>query len=84
MKFTVIWKPSAEQELARLWDAAQDRRAVTLAANAIDNQLRLSADRAGESRGGQDRIVFERPLGVRYRVSTADRMVLVLNIWPTE
>ncbi len=84
MKFTVIWKPSAEQELARIWDSANDRREIKFAANAIDRQLAAFADRIGESREGTDRIHFERPLGIRFRVSLTDRIVLVLNVWRTE
>ena len=86
MKFTVIWKPSAERELAQIWDSADanDRRDITIASNAIDHQLAESAERAGESRGGNDRIHFEPPLGIRFRVSVADRMVVVLNVWRTQ
>jgi hypothetical protein len=39
MKYTVVWVPSAEQELAALWIAAADRREVTQAANDIDQRL---------------------------------------------
>jgi hypothetical protein len=52
MKYTVGWKPSAEQELARLWLSAPVRAAVTAAANRIDALLgsnparRASPDRA--------------------------------------
>ena len=35
MKFTVIWQPSAEQELAQLWEDAADRRDITMASDAI-------------------------------------------------
>ena len=84
MKFTVIWNPSAERELARLWEAADDRRDITLASNAIDRRLAEAADLAGESRDDDDRIDFERPLGIRFRVSLDDRKVLVLNVWRTE
>ena len=84
MKFTVIWKPSAEQELAQLWEDADDRCDISMASDAIDRRLAESADRAGESRDGDDRIDFERPLGIRFRVSLADRKVLVLNVWRTE
>ena len=80
MKFTVVWKPSAELELAQFWEAAHDRQAITTAANAIDRRLAQSANWAGESREGDDRILFERPLAVTYRVSQADRMVVVLHL----
>jgi hypothetical protein len=43
MNYTVVWVPSAEQELAALWMAAADRDAVTRAAHEIDQQLRTDA-----------------------------------------
>ncbi len=33
MKFTVLWKPSAEQELAQIWESANDRRDITMASS---------------------------------------------------
>ncbi len=80
MKFTVVWKPAAELELAQAWEASQDRRAVSAAANVIDQQLARLPGHSGESREGDDRIIFERPLSVTYRVSVADRLVVVLYL----
>ena len=39
MKYTVTWTPSAEQDLAALWNAAPDRQAVADAADEIDTSL---------------------------------------------
>jgi hypothetical protein len=36
MIFTVLWTPTAEQELASIWLGAGDRNAVTSAAHTID------------------------------------------------
>ena len=41
MNYSVVWKPSAKDELADIWLGAVDRNAVTQAAHAIDVVLRL-------------------------------------------
>jgi hypothetical protein len=37
MTFRVLWTPTAEQNLAAVWIGADDRNAVTSAANTIDS-----------------------------------------------
>jgi plasmid stabilization system protein ParE len=39
MRYTVIWTDPAEQDLAALWMAAPDRKAVTSAAHILDQLL---------------------------------------------
>ena len=39
IRFTVVWHPEAQDELASVWLDAADRQSVTLAANAIDRHL---------------------------------------------
>lgn len=39
MSYSVTWRPSAERDLADLWNAAPDRAEVTRAADAIDAAL---------------------------------------------
>jgi plasmid stabilization system protein ParE len=41
MTFTVLWTPNAEQGLAAIWLSAEDRSAVTSAADMIDSLLRV-------------------------------------------
>jgi plasmid stabilization system protein ParE len=81
MNYTVGWKPSAEQELARLWTDAADRDAVAAAANRIDAVLGKSPHSQGESRQGRLRILFEGPLAVLFEVTEEDRFVDVLKVW---
>ena len=81
MNYAVAYKPSAEQELARLWTVAADRNAVTAAANRIDVLLGTDPHNQGESRADGTRILFERPLAVRFEVSEQDRYVDVLQVW---
>ncbi len=81
MRYTVIWKPPAEQELADLWMNAEDRNVITDAADQIDDLLRQDAGELGESRTGPIRRMFVPPLGVAFEVREADRLVLVLSVW---
>ena len=82
MKYTVLWTPTAEQELAAIWMGAPDRDAVTSAASSIDTLLAENADRQGESRYGNLRIMFAPPLVVEFDVLEEDRIVYVLAVWP--
>jgi hypothetical protein len=81
MNYTVVWVPSAEQELAALWMDAAHRDAVTRAAYDIDQQLRTDAHERGESRAGNQRILIAAPLGVLFTADPQDRMARVLQVW---
>ncbi len=83
MRFTVVWVMFAQNELARIWNNASDRAAVTAAANRIDLLLQRDPASKGESRGGSTRVLFETPLAVTFRVSELDRQVYVLDVWRT-
>jgi plasmid stabilization system protein ParE len=80
MRFTVIWRPDALDELANAWTEAANRNAVTEASERIDQLLTNDPMDAGESRFGKNRIVFEPPLAVIFRVNEGDRMVFVLSV----
>ena len=81
MTFTVIWRPSAEQKLAEIWTTADDRQAITDAADAIDLMLRTSPAEVGESRVANVRILTVTPLSVYYDVRQNDRLVAVWAVW---
>ncbi len=81
MKYTVLWTPTAEQDLAAVWLNAVDRDAVNSAANTIDAMLHRDPDTRGESRAGTVRILFVPPLGVDFDVQADDRIVYVLSAW---
>jgi hypothetical protein len=70
MRFTVVWKPSALDDLASLWTAA-DR---------IDGELLNDPAAQGESRPGNRRILFVLPLAVVFDVNEPDRVVNVLSV----
>ena len=80
MNFAVIWLPAALNQLADLWTAAPDRAAVTAASYRLDERLAADPLTEGESRDGGDRIAFERPLRVIFRVSEATREVHVVSV----
>jgi hypothetical protein len=81
MRYTVAYKPSAEQELAAIWNSAIDRQMVTEATNRIDDVLEPNPEQQGESRDGATRIMFERPLAVQFELREQDRYVEVLKVW---
>ena len=62
MKYTVVCSVAADGELAAIWIAAEDRKAVSDAANDIDKGLTESPFDHGESREGLLRILFVAPL----------------------
>ena len=81
MKYTVTWAPTAERALAEIWLRASDRTAVTEASNRIDQALKHDPETKGESRGRNDRILLESPLGVDFEVNALDLKVTVLTVW---
>jgi hypothetical protein len=81
VRYTVLYRPSAEQHLAAVWMAAPDRDAVRSAANTIDDLLSEDPDQRGESRYENVRILFVPPLGVDFEVNEQDRIVYVLSVW---
>jgi hypothetical protein len=81
MNWTVGWVPSAEQDLAELWNNAPDRAAVTVAANAIDALLAHDPTSAGEGPEGGRRMLFVEPLAVGFRVDEANHTVTVYAVW---
>lgn len=83
MRYTVAWKPSAEQELAQAWLDATDRAAITAAANQIDMLLQVEPQEQGESRSGATRILFVPPLAAHFEVDEPQQYVDVLRVWQT-
>jgi hypothetical protein len=80
MRYTVTWDPEAIDDLADLWLAATDRAAVAGAADRIDRELSIDPGAKGRPFFGQ-RIFAANPLAVTFEVSTADRIVKVIQIW---
>jgi hypothetical protein len=83
MRYTVVWVPEVEQDLADLWMNAPDRKAVTAAADQIDDLLRTDPEQQGESRP-EGRVLLIPPLGVFFHVLEQDRIVRVVQVWRFE
>jgi len=81
MKYTVLYVPEAEEQLAQLWLDTEDRAAFSLASNEIDRRLAANPLDEGKSRASGLRIFLVPPLGVIYRVSPPDKTVHVVEIW---
>ena len=82
MKWTVVYLPEAEQELATIWADPDSRADVTDASNRTDHLLRREPDKVGESREEVDqRILFIAPLAVLYSVTSDDCLVEVIHVW---
>ncbi|MEX2120853.1 MAG: hypothetical protein WD847_14775 [Pirellulales bacterium] len=81
MKYTVVWRPVAEAELAELWSTATARDAIAIAADDIDAMLARDPLSCGESRRASTRILVVAPLAALYSVSEDDQLVAVLAVW---
>jgi hypothetical protein len=79
--YSVEWLPSAEDELANLWNNDNDRASIAAAADAIDAALARNPFSVGESREQNSRIAFEPPLAVVFNVYPSSRHVEVRGIW---
>jgi hypothetical protein len=84
MKFTVVWTSPSQNDLADLWISAEDRAAITKAADMIDRLLRQAPFANSESRTSNSRIMIVPPLAVAYDVSEKDCLVTVWAVWKTK
>ncbi len=84
MNYTVTWKPQADRKLTEIWNDADDRSAVTAAANEIDSLLGSRPSTSGESRFGDRRILIVPPLTVYFKVSESDCLVTVGAVWVSD
>jgi hypothetical protein len=81
VRYTVIWIPEAEAQLAAAWLDGPNRDDVRSAAFEVDRLLRTSPSNVGESRSEGQRILHVYPLGVRFMILEDDRVVQVLRVW---
>lgn len=80
MNYTVVWQPTALQQLAAAWVDATDRRAVTRASDQIDTLLGFAPAQVGESRDALRRVLVVPPLAVIYEVIEDDKQVRILRV----
>lgn len=81
MKWDVYWLPSAEIELARIWNEAIDKVSLSKFANEIDLLLEADPENQGESRGEDFRILIRLPLGILFCLDKIRHLVEVNHIW---
>lgn len=69
MRYTIEWVPPAEAELASIWLAVADQRAVTTAVATLERRLEIQPLRCGKPRTASvNRQDFEAPLGIDFTV----------------
>ncbi|CAN5197739.1 hypothetical protein BH10PLA2_BH10PLA2_23800 [soil metagenome] len=84
MRYDVRWGPRAEQMLAAIWLAADDRQAVTRATTWFDDQLARSPLGFGESRTSSvHRLAYFALLGIEFEVIEDDKRVIVQAVFST-
>jgi len=66
--------------LTNIWLNAADRNPVTEAADRIDRLLASDPLNQGESREGDDRVLFVPPLNVDFRVLEGLKKVIVMRV----
>jgi hypothetical protein len=69
MNYSVTWRRKADMGLMGLWLRAADKDDVTYVAEQIERILQRDPHEQGESRGGNIRLWFYRPLCVLYRIN---------------
>ena len=84
MKYEVIWKSTAIAELAEIWNRADDRAAMTEAADELDESLQSQPFEVGESRFDNFRIAFQEPIGIIFEVIESKQQVFVLRVWAVD
>jgi plasmid stabilization system protein ParE len=80
-RFTVVWAPRAESQLAMLWVDGDDREAIAATVDEFDRALSRNPSVVGESREDGYRIEVCGPLAFIFNVSEPDRKVTVLRVW---
>lgn len=79
-RYTVVWHPDAQDELAELWMAAADRIAIAAAADLIDLELSEDAGNKGLHVAEGLRAFYVAPLRILFAVREDDRLVEVLRV----
>jgi hypothetical protein len=79
MRFTVVWVPSAEAQLANLWIRAADRCAISASVHCIDSELRNDPERKGVM-FGPFRALFDDPMSVLFTADPGDCMARVIQV----
>ncbi len=79
-RYTVVWVQSAQEELAELWINAEDRNAVSAAAELIDQELCNDPLDKGRELSEGLRSLIAAPLKAIFSVIEDDRIVEVILV----
>lgn len=79
-RYTVVWHETAQDKLAAIRLRAQDRAAVSTAANTVDRELGEDASAKGSHVVANSYEFTVLPLRVLYQVSELDRLVKVAGV----
>ncbi len=60
---------------------SEERQAILSAWHNVDDELARHHEDVGESRGDEERVFFDFPLGVLYGVDNSNRVVHLLQVW---
>lgn len=80
MRYTVVWKQTALDELAEIWLAASDRERISAAASSVDQLLGDDPEVKGDEFYG-DFLLETPPLYITFSVNKQDRLVRVIQVW---
>jgi mRNA-degrading endonuclease RelE of RelBE toxin-antitoxin system len=80
IKYTVTWRESAQQDLARIWLDSSDRRQITTATNEIDRTLGRDALEKGMILSQFSRELIVEPIKVLFTVNDDDRIVEIFKV----
>jgi hypothetical protein len=81
MSYFIAWTGHAHDRLERIWMAADNKRAITSTADAIDALLAADPFRGDAVIVGEEHTFIVEPLAVDYRVNFAARTVYILSVW---
>jgi hypothetical protein len=83
VSYAIIWTDPAQEDLAEAYLRARtDGRGDEFngAVDAIEAELSLAPTSAGESRSGSDRIIYDLPASLVYRVDETASVVVILTV----
>jgi hypothetical protein len=78
--YTVVWLRVAEAQLTALWIRAANKEAVAGYAEQIDRILARNPADQGESRVGNVRLWFHRPISVLFQIEETSKRVTVMEV----
>ena len=80
MRYTVVWRETALQQLAQIWLASADRSAVTRAAATVDRELANDPQTKGDEYSGDRTLILSPVMWALFTVRADDRIAEVLPV----